>query len=79
MLARIGIQPPEDIRSCIFLELDGGDETQKFIPVLSDQSIVDGLVWLDFRVFVCLVFGLKNINRLFSNTFDAWAKEKSNK
>ena len=52
MLAGIGIEPPEDVGRGVFLELDGCDESQQIVPVLTDQGVVARLVGLDAPAFV---------------------------
>lgn len=47
MLAGTGIEPPEDVRSGVFLEFDGRGKPQRTVPVLADQGVLARLLRLD--------------------------------
>ena len=77
MLSGIGIQPPEDVGRSVFLELDGGDEAQKRIPVLADQGLIDGFVRGDDPIMIPWPVRFEDVEGLFSNAFDPWGEGKA--
>ena len=76
MLARVGIEPPEDIRGGIFLEFDGGYQTQQVIPVLSNDCLVDGFVRFNGAGITSLIFRFEDIEGLFADALDAQGEGK---
>ena len=77
MLTGIGIEPSENIRCGIFLQLDGGNQAEQIISIITDQSFIDGFVWCDFPVLIRPALGFEDVENLLAQAFDAWRKGKA--
>ena len=78
VLARIGVEAPEDVGCGVFLELDGGDQTQQDIPIITNQRLIDCLVRLDDPALLTTpIIRFENVEGLLTDALDTRGKGKA--